>query len=293
MILVAGGTGTLGSRLVSRLVARGVRVRVLARNHAAKSATREATAELVAGDVRDRATVVRAVDDADMVVSAIHGFDGGRNAPAHVDRDGNGNLIDAAASAGAAMVLVSIVGASPDSALDLFRMKHGAEQRLRKSGVPWTVVRATAYLETWVGLLELTAARSSRPVVFGRGDNPISFVSADDVAALVERVVMEPPAAEVLEIGGPEDLSMNQVAAAVQRAAGRPGAPRHVPRPMLQAMALAMRGARPDLARRARAALLMDTDDMTLDPAPIRARYPGLPATTLANVLAARTNATA
>ena len=61
-------------------------------------------------------------------------------------------------------------------------MKYAAEEHLRGSGTPWTIVRAPAYLETYIRLFEQTAARSGRPLVFGRGDNPINFVSADDVA---------------------------------------------------------------------------------------------------------------
>ena len=83
-------------------------------------------------------------------------------------------------------------------------MKYAAEQHLRASGVPWTIVRATAFLETWTALLEQTASCSGRPLVFGRGDNPINFVSVDDVAALVERVVVDPSTrGQVFEIGGP------------------------------------------------------------------------------------------
>jgi NADH dehydrogenase len=63
--------------------------------------------------------------------------------------------------------------------------------------VPATIVPATAFLELWIDVLTSTAGRSNRPLVFGRGRNPINFVSVRDVAALVEHVVtdQEPPAA--------------------------------------------------------------------------------------------------
>jgi uncharacterized protein YbjT (DUF2867 family) len=68
-------------------------------------------------------------------------------------------------------------------------------------------------------------------------------VSAGDVAALVEHVITESvTSGRVLEIGGPGDVSLNELAAAVQQAAGRTGEPRHVPRPVLQAMTVLMRG---------------------------------------------------
>jgi NADH dehydrogenase len=260
----------------------------MTRDPARASAQTGELVEVVQGDVRDADSVMSALANIDVVVSAVHGFADRRASPASVDRDGNRNLVNAAWVVGSAVVLVSIVGAGRDHPMDLMRMKHSAEEHLWSSGVPWTIVRATAYLETWVGLLEATAARSGRPLVFGRGDNPINFVSADDVAALVERVVVDPGTrARVIEIGGPEDLSLNQMAAALQAAAGRSGRPRHVPRSVLRAMALGLRALRPDLARQAQAALVMDTTPMSFDAGAVRAAYPGLTSTKLSDVLAA------
>ena len=286
-ILVAGGTGTLGVRLVERLMARGLFVRVLTRDAARMSARPGDRLEVVEGDVRDRATLVRAMQGVDTVVSAVHGFAGsGGVTPASVDRDGNANLIEAAATVGATFVLMSVVGASPDSPMELCRMKHAAEERLRASGVPWTIVRATAFLETWIALLEQTANSSGRPLVFGRGDNPINFVSVKDVAALVERVVFDPSTrGQMLEIGGPQNLTLNQLAAAVQQAAGRANGPRHVPRAVLRCMAVMLRPFKPDLARQAQAALVLDSADFVFDGNAIHAAYPDLPSTTAADLL--------
>jgi NADH dehydrogenase len=183
-----------------------------------------------------------------------------------VDRDGNAHLIAAAEATGASFILMSVVGASADHPMELFRMKFQAEQRLRASGVAWTIVRSTAFLETWITLLEHTASGSGRPVVFGRGDNPINFVSVVDVAALLQEVVIDPSTrGQVFEIGGPQNLSLNQLAAFVQRAAGRGDAPRHVPRMVLRAMGLVMRPFKPELARQAQAALVMDRGDFGFD----------------------------
>src|ERR1700730_5885231 len=72
-------------------------------------------------------------------------------------RDGNRHLAEAAARAGAAMILMSVVGASSESPMELFRMKEAAEKHLRASGAPWTIVRSTAFLETWIDLMAQTA----------------------------------------------------------------------------------------------------------------------------------------
>jgi uncharacterized protein YbjT (DUF2867 family) len=204
MILVAGGTGTLGSRLVPRQLARGMSVRILTRDPVRVSRPAAPNLDVAEGDVRDAASVRRAMKGVHTVISAVHGLVGPRGvSPASVDRDGNTNLIDAAVEAGADVVLMSIVGASAEHPVDLFRMKHAAGAHLRGSGVPWTIVRPTAYFETWIGVLEQTARRSGRPLVFGRGDNPVNFVSAGDVAALLELVITDPSTrGRTLEIGG-------------------------------------------------------------------------------------------
>lgn len=294
MILVAGGTGTVGTRLVERLLDRGLRVRVLSRDVARMPDRGRENLEVVEGDVRIQADVANAMTGVDTVVSAIHGFAGpGGVSPATVDRDGNANLIDAAAAANASVVLMSLVGAAADSPMELSRMKFAAEQHLRASGVSWTIVRATPFLETWIGLLQKTAGGSGRPLVFGRGDNPIGFVCAGDVAALLDHVVATPSTrGNMIEIGGAEQLTLNQLAAGVQTAAGRSSKPRHVPRIALRGMALALRLFKPELARQARAALELDTADLVFDAAALHEAFPNLPSTTLADLLADRGDST-
>jgi uncharacterized protein YbjT (DUF2867 family) len=287
VILVAGGTGRLGGLLVARLLDRGLPVRVLTRDPARARHLDSARVEVVVGDVRDPDSLATAVAGAEVVVSAVHGFVGpGKVSPASVDRDGNAHLIDAAQAAGADLVLLSVVGAAPDSPMELFRMKHAAERHLRGSGVPFTIVRSTSFLDLWVELLQTTAGRSGRPVVFGRGDNPINFVAADDVAALVERAVTDVATrGTVLEIGGPDNVTLNDLAAAVQAAAGRDQPPRHVPPPALRLLARTIGRVKPEVGRQTRAALVMDRLDLTFDAAEIHRTYPGLPNTSLASYL--------
>lgn len=278
MIVVAGGTGTLGTRLVPRLASQGLAVRVLTRDPARAEHLASVGAEVVRGDVRDPASVAAALRGADTVVSAVHGFAGpGGVSPASVDRDGNAHLIATAARAGAAFVLVSVIGASPSHPIELFRAKHEAEEVLRASGIAWTIVRAAAFMETWGSIMSQPLQASGRILVFGRGDNPVNFVSATDVAALVSHAVIAPGLrGRVLEIGGPGDLTLNQVAALLQETTGR-GIVRHLPRPALHGMAVATARLKPALARQARAALAMDTMDMTFDPRPTRREFPDLP----------------
>lgn len=289
MILVAGGTGRLGQRVVRRLVDRDLPVRVLTRDRD-RAASMRPGVEIAVGDVREPRTLDPALSGVGVVVSAVQGFAGpGNVSPASVDRDGNIHLIDAAKAAGAEIVMMSVVDPSPTSPMELFRMKHAAEEHLCASGVPSTVVAATAFMELWIDLLEQTAARKGRPLVFGRGDNKINFVSVDDVAWLVERAILDRSTRGTrLEIGGPDDLTMNELATAIQSAAGRRGRPRHVPPAVLRLLASTVGRVKPEVGRQVRAALAMDSVDLTLDSTEVHAAYPDLPMTSLATVLGSR-----
>ncbi|MBV9917501.1 MAG: NAD(P)H-binding protein [Solirubrobacterales bacterium] len=258
MITIAGGTGRLGSLVIRRLAQRGLEVRVITRDPARAAHLRDLSVEIVAADVRDRAGIRTALQGASTVLSAIHGFAGpGRVSPQSVDRDGNANLIDAAAQTGAEVILMSVVGASAQHPIELFRAKHAAEQRLMASRARWTIVRATAFLELWDDIM-------TKPIVFGRGENPINFVSVYDVSAVVERVILAPGhRGGIIEVAGPQNLTFNQLAELQQRVRGKTEKVRHIPRAILRAGA--------PFSRQARAALAMDTIDMTVDPTPRKA----------------------
>lgn len=285
MIVVAGGSGLLGQRIVAELLTRGQAVRVLVRDAARARALFGGEVEVVACDVRSRDGLDELIVGASVVVSAVHGFLGGRGAgPVAVDEGGNANLVNAAVAGVAEVVLVSVLGASPNSPLDLFRAKHAAEQHLRGSGTPWTIIRPAAYLETWLTVLTKTAGNSGRPLIFGRGDQPIQFVSAVDVAAVVSRAAIDSTLrGQVLEISG-EPITMTELARAIQDARGWHGSLRHLPRPLLRTLAVLARPVSPAFARQNRTALAMDTGVLTVD-APATSPL-ALPRQTLPDVLA-------
>ena len=293
MILVAGGTGTLGTQVVRLLVDRGQDVRVLTRDPA-RTAHLPDTVQTLAGDLRDPAMIAAAVQGCATVVSAVHGFAGpGKPSPEVIDRDANRGLIQAAAAAGVEhLVLVSVLGAAPDHPMSLHRAKHAAEQALQAAGLPWTIIRPAAYLETWIGIVGANLRDKGQALVFGPGRNPINFVSADDVAAVVDLAVQDRSLhGQVVEVAGPENLTFTQLAERLIAVSGRPGRIRHIPLPMLRAMSLLGRPVSPMFARQAQAAVVMNTTDMTVDVAAIRDRFPTVPATGLDEVLSRRAGA--
>ena len=293
MILIAGGTGHLGRPLAKLLAARGTRIRILSR---APSRAREPLAEgveIVAGDVRVASSLSSALAGVDTVISAVTGFGPGGDGPRDVDLQGNQNLIDAAAAAGAKhFILVSIHGARSDHPMELYRAKFMAEERLRESRLEWTIIRPTVFMELWAGIVGDSLLKSGTATVFGRGENPINFVSVRDVARFVELAVIDRRLrGSTLDVGGPENLTMNRLVEILAASSGRQAKARHIPLTALRFGALLMRPFKPDLARLIKACVLMDTADMSVDPADITTHYPQIELTQIADVLLHRPRA--
>jgi len=271
MILVAGGTGTLGRETIARLTAADAQVRILTRRaeHASGS-----DVEVVVGDVRDPTTLARAVEGVSAVLSAVHGFLGGRGAgPEEVDHQGNRQLVRAAVDAGVEhFVLLSVLDAGPDHPMSLHRAKYAAEQELRASDLGWTVLRPSAYVETWAGIVGAKVASGGPALVFGRAANPINFVSVQDVAVVAQRALTDPAMrGRTIDLPGPENLTMTQLA----RALGA-GKVRHVPRSVLRLLSAIPPAWAPASSRLTHAALVMDTTDMTADCSELHRQFPDI-----------------
>ncbi len=284
MIVVAGATGTLGPLLVPLLAARDEPVRVVTRDAAA--AARKLTGiEIVVGDVTRPDDARRAVEGARVVISAICGF-GSPAGTRAVDMEGNRVLASASAAAGAEqLVLLSVVQASADHPIALFRAKFAAEEAVRGSGVAWTIIRPSAYLETWLGLIGGPLVANGKTLVFGGGRNPINFVSALDVARFIDLAVADLAfRGRVIEVPGPENLTLDELVEISRTASGRSGRVSHTPRAMMRFLSTALRPISPMRAEQIGAALVMDRRDMTIDGPAVRAAYPSIPMTSAVQV---------
>ena len=243
--------------------------------------------ELVRGDVRDAVSLKAAMVGVDTVVSAVTGFGPGGGGPRAIDQEGNRNLIRAAEAAGATRyVLVSMHGAGPDHPLELLRMKHRAEEILRESRLEWTIIRPTVFMELWIRIVCGPILKTGKARVFGRGTNPINFISVSDLARFIELAVMTPEFRRcALNVGGPENPTLNEVVQIFSTIVGRAASVSHVPLPAMRLAALVMRAVRPDLARMIEAGAQMDTANMIFDASELRQRYPAIALTSLAEVV--------
>jgi NADH dehydrogenase len=220
--------------------------------------------EFVVGDVRDDASVRAATQGVEAVVCLAHGLlEPGRRSVEQVDVDGNARLADACARSGARFVMMSVLSTSTTKGPAFFRAKNRAEQRVRNILPDATVVRAPAFVETWRLITRDTRDRSGRPLVLGRGQNPVNMISVRDVADIIVELLAREASTATIGIEGPENVTMSDFADRVQRADGIPAVARHLPVGALRLMAL--QPVLPVRARLAELALAMERDPMASD----------------------------
>jgi len=276
MVLLVGGTGRLGSRVGRRLLTEGRRVRVLTRSPARAEDLARLGAEVVAGDLRDRASLERAVRGVARVVVSAHDERTRGHAGWARQAAGHHHLIQAACAERVEhLVFVSCRGVDPEHLLPAFRLKHAVEARLRASGLGHAIVRPTAFMEPW-------AAWIGRPILAGRvvaipglGDHPINLMALDDVAHYVLVALDHPEARNrTLEVGGPENLTLNQVADAFEDAAPRSVRRRYLPLRLLRVAGACALPLAPGLGRALTTAAYRCSSDQTFDAGPLLAAFP-------------------
>jgi uncharacterized protein YbjT (DUF2867 family) len=268
MILLVGASGRLGNVVAELLLAQGKAVRTMTRTPLNLAHLKQQGAEVVSGDLRNTASLLSACQGVEQVVAAAHALVGkGDNNPWTVDDAGNRQLIDAAKAAGVKhFIFVSVRGASPDSPQEFFRIKYRTEEYLRASGLSFTILRPSAFMDLWVQLIGQPLVEQGKVTIFGRGTNPINFVAVKDVARFVGIALEDSRARNrVIEVGGPENLTLNQVAGILERASGRQAKTRHIPLLMMRIMTILMQSINPALSRQIRAGIYMDTADLRYD----------------------------
>jgi NADH dehydrogenase len=277
LVLVAGGTGTLGRAIVRRLLASGRPVRVMTRRPEAAAALFTAGTEIVRADLRDPTSLEPACAGASHVMTTANAFVGkGVESVTAVDEAGNRHLIDAARRAGVRQFVFTSARVPQEFlAIDYFAAKARTEAHLRRSGVPFTILRPTAFMETWASMLGEPVLRGERTRVFGPGTLPINFVAVDDVAQVAVMTLDRADAMNaVVEIGGPENLTQLQVVEVFERIAGRPAKRSHTPVWLMRLLPPLLAPFTPVVARQIRAGALTATIPQPFDSTAMLAAYP-------------------
>lgn len=193
-IVVIGGTGLIGSKVVAELVERGHEAVAASPNSGVNTLTGEGLAEALLG--------------ADVVVDVS-------NSPSFAPDDvmdffttSTTNLLSAEREAGVAHhVALSVVGADrlPDSGY--LRAKVAQERLIAESGQPYTILRATQFYEFVRRIADEATVDGTARVSTGL----MQLIAAADVSAAVARAAQAEPANAIVEIGGPEKLGMDEL----------------------------------------------------------------------------------
>lgn len=241
MLLVAGATGFLGREICRRLAAHDRSVRGLSRHTsdpAAVTLLDEWGIEPVRGDLKDRASLddaCRGVETVISTASATRTRQPGDSIEA-TDHQGQLDLIDAARDAGASRFIYVSFSAGIGGDDPLTQAKRAVEQRLRESGMTWTILRPTYFMEAWLSPALGFDYVNAAATIYGSGENGISWLCLADVAEVAVRSLVTPRSENaVIELGGPEVLSPLEVVRIFEEEAGRPFEIRHVPEEALQA----------------------------------------------------------
>ncbi|UCP10516.1 SDR family oxidoreductase [Pseudomonas sp. MM213] len=202
-IVVIGGTGLIGSKLVNNLRERGHDVLAAAPSTGINSITREGLAE--------------AMDGADIVVDVA-------NAPSWEDQavldffeTSSRNLLAAEAAAGVRHhVALSIVGSERLPENGYFRAKVAQENLIKASSIPYTILRATQFFE-FVGGIAQSAAVGEEICLSPALIQPLA---SDDVVAALTEVTLQTPVNGTLEVAGPEAMPLDELVRRFLRATG-------------------------------------------------------------------------
>lgn len=252
-VLVVGASGQLGSRVVAKLAAAGTSVRALVRPGSMHEWLRRRGVEFAVGDLTDATSIDAACAGVGAVIPTANGVvPGTRGGFEAVEGTGYATLFDACKRHGVAQVVMVSVPAFPgDERVPTFRYKRLNEERLRASGLPYTILRAAPFMDDWfcfigsrlpargdpaslihrrwgflqtfMGAVGNLMERHGIALIPGATTTRHAFVTVDDVASFLVRSIGHAQAHNAVhEIGGPQVLSWDEVAALFAQVLGRP-----------------------------------------------------------------------
>jgi uncharacterized protein YbjT (DUF2867 family) len=245
VILVTGGTGFVGPKVVHALRDEQRPVRCLVRSAGKAGQLAAWGCELAEGDMTDPARLRAAVEGCDAVVHLVAIRQGREEQFRRVMEQGTRDLVAAAQAAGVRrFVLMSALGTSEETKdlVPYYHAKWEAEQAVAGSGLEHVIFRPSFIFGREGGILP-TFTRLARvaPVtpVIGSGVQRIQPIWIDDVAAYFAASIDKPEAAgRVFELGGPDAVTWNEFWSRLKRALGVRRPTVHVPIGLMRANAL-------------------------------------------------------
>jgi uncharacterized protein YbjT (DUF2867 family) len=226
-VLIAGATGYLGRHLISAYHAAGYRVVALARRPEALIGLNKHIDEIIYGEATKPETLDGVMTNVDLVVSAL-GITRQKDGLsfAQVDYQANRNLLDAALESGVAQFLyVHVKNAEQMPGVEMAAAKARFAAELDAADIHSTIVAPSGFFSDLVEVLEM--ARRGRVHLFGDGKALISPIDGHDLAAAC--VAASEEGTPRIEVGGPQTLSLNDIAEMAFAAIGKTPRVTHLP----------------------------------------------------------------
>lgn len=239
-VLVIGGTGDLGGRIVRALRRRDKNVRALVRPGSDATGLLREGADVVRGDMMDPASLAPAMRGTSAVVSSAIGYSGRRETDSlRTDLDGNRNVAEAAKQAGVPrFVLISILTCDQAKDVPHFWAKKLMEDRLAELSVPFVSLRPGAYLG---GPWMKAALENGQVMTMTPEGIRVTFIAPDEVARAAALAVDEPRAVgKRIDLGSDRALSGPEMIELLSRLMKRPLKPAPPPSGGVSADMMAM-----------------------------------------------------
>jgi NADH dehydrogenase len=230
LVTVFGGSGFIGTQIVRALARRGARVRVAVRQphlaHAMRLMGDVGQVEVVQANIRDAASVARAVEGADAVINLVGLlYETGRQTFQAVHVDAARAIAQAAAAAGARLVQMSALGADAGSASRYARSKAEGEAAVREVLPSAVILRPSIVFgpgdDFFNKFGEMAAASPFLPLI-GGGRTRFQPVYVGDVARAAATVALDPQhAGKTFELGGPGVFTFREILDLILKETGR------------------------------------------------------------------------
>ncbi|MFI6007526.1 SDR family oxidoreductase [Streptomyces sp. NPDC051243] len=193
-VVVIGGTGLIGSKLVGKLNEQGHEAIAASPNTGVNTLTGEGLAEVLEG--------------ASVVVDVSNSPSWEDDAVLNFFRTSTANLLKAEAEAGVTHhVALSVVGTDRLQESGYFRAKQAQEDLIRASGMPYSIVHATQFFEFIKGIADISTEGDTVRLSPAK----IQPIYSDDVAAAVGRTAVGAPVNGVVEIAGPDVFQLDEL----------------------------------------------------------------------------------
>ncbi|GCE59365.1 SDR family oxidoreductase [Microcystis aeruginosa] len=236
-VLVVGATGTLGRQIVRHAIDQGHKVRCLVRSQRKAAFLKEWGAELVGGTLRDKNTIIAALEGMDAVIDAATARATDSASIKQVDWDGKVNLIQAAKTAGVdRFIFFSILNAEKYPNVPLMEIKRCTEKFLAESGLKYTILRPCGFMQGLIGQYAIPMLDNQTVWITGES-TAIAYMDTQDIAKFAVRALEVPETVgQSYPVVGSKAWKAEEIIEVCERLSGKEGKIWRLPMGLLRFM---------------------------------------------------------